>query len=124
MAKQIQEMVCITCPLGCRMELEIEDGEITAVQHNSCKRGVEYARQEYYDPRRMITATATVTGGILKRVPVRTSEPIPIQHSNDVLHAIYDLTIVAPLPIGTAVIKNFAGTGIDVMTTRKVRQAT
>jgi CxxC motif-containing protein len=105
------------------MELAIEDGEITAVQHNSCKRGVEYARQEYYDPRRMITATATLTGGILKRVPVRTSAPIPIQHINDLLHAIYELTIVAPLPVGTAVIKNFAGTGIDVMTTRKVRQS-
>ena len=115
-------MVCITCPMGCRMELEIEDGEIKAVQHNSCKRGVEYARQEYYDPRRMITATAAVTGGVLKRVPVRTSVPIPIRHVDDLLHAIYDLTVVAPLPIGTAVIANFAGTEVDIITTRKVRQ--
>ena len=123
MAKQIQEMVCITCPMGCRMELEIEDGEIKAVQHNSCKRGVEYAQQEFYDPRRMVTATATVTGGLLNRVPVRTSEPIPIKYINDVLQNVYQLTITAPLALGTVVIKNFAETGIDVITTRNVRKA-
>lgn len=123
MAKQIQEMVCITCPIGCRMELEIEDGEIKTVQHNSCKRGVEYAKQEYYDPKRMVTTTAEVVGGILRRVPVRTSEPVGIQHINNLLQAVYTLTIEAPLPIGTPVIKNFEETGVDVITTRNVRKS-
>jgi CxxC motif-containing protein len=120
MAKQIQEMVCITCPLGCRMELEIEDREIKAVQHNSCKRGIEYAQQEFYDPRRMVTATATVTKGTVNRVPVRTTEPIPLKHINGVLQAIYALNLSAPIEIETVVIKNFADTGIDVITTRNI----
>ena len=60
-------------------------------------------------------------GGIVKRVPVRTSVPLKIEYIHDLLHAIYDLTISAPLPIGTAVVKNFAGTGVDVITTRHVR---
>jgi CxxC motif-containing protein len=123
MAKQVQEMVCINCPLGCRMELEIEDGEIKAVQHNSCKRGIEYAQQEFYDPRRMVTATAAITGGAMNRVPVRTTEPIPINHINGVLQAIYTLNLFAPLKIETAVIKNFADTGIDVITTRNIPKA-
>jgi CxxC motif-containing protein len=105
------------------MELEIEDGDMKAVQHNSCKRGVEYAKQEYYDPKRMVTTTVAVTGGILKRVPVRTSEPIGIQRVNDLLQAVYTLTVEAPLPIGTSVIENFQETGIDVITTRNVRKS-
>ena len=120
MAKQIQEMVCITCPLGCRMELDIENGELLAVQHNSCKRGFDYAKQEFYDPRRMVTATASVSGGLAKRVPVRTSKPIPIQQIDALLDAIYRLRLQAPLGLGQTVIENFAETGIDVITTRKL----
>ena len=105
------------------MELEIEDGKIKTVQHNSCKRGIEYAQQEFYDPRRMVTATATITGSAVNRVPVRTTEPIPIKHLNGVLQAIYKLNLSAPLKIETAVIKNFADTGIDVVTTRNIPKA-
>ena len=122
MTKQIQEMVCITCPIGCRMELEIENGELIAVQHNSCKRGIDYARQEFYDPRRMVTATASVSGGMVKRVPVRTSDPIPIQQIDSMLGAIYGLQLKAPLKIGQRVIENFADTGVDVITTRNLRR--
>ena len=122
MAKHIQEMVCITCPIGCRMELELENGELVAVQHNSCKRGIEYAKQEFYDPRRMVTTTASVSGGMVKRVPVRTSAPLPIARIESVLEAIYDLRLQAPLEIGQAVIENFAGTGVDVVTTRNLLQ--
>ena len=123
MAKQIQEMVCITCPIGCRMELEVVDGELKAVQHNSCKRGIDYARQEFYDPRRMVTATAAVSGGMVKRVPVRPSEPLPIQQIDALLQAIYDLRLKAPLDIETPVIENFAETGVDVITTRNLPRA-
>ena len=122
MTKQIQEMVCITCPLGCRMELEVENSELIAVQHNSCKRGIEYAKQEFYDPRRMVTATASVAGGAVKRLPVRTSEPISIQRIESLLEEIYRLQLQPPLQIGQVVIENFAGTGVDVVTTRNLLQ--
>ncbi|GAK50914.1 hypothetical protein U14_02156 [Candidatus Moduliflexus flocculans] len=102
------------------MELEIENGELRAVQHNSCKRGVEYAKQEFYDPRRMVTATATIENGVVPRIPVRTSQPLPVAHIQALLAEIYRLTLTAPLEIGAAVIKNFADTGVDVITTRTV----
>jgi CxxC motif-containing protein len=105
------------------MELEIENGEIKAVQHNSCKRGIEYAQQEFYDPRRMVTATAVVSDGIVNRIPVRTREPIPVKYINELLQAIYALRLPAPLDIETPVIENFADTGIDVITTRNVQKA-
>lgn len=120
MATKIQEMVCITCPLGCRMELDIEDGALKAVRHNSCKRGIEYANQEFYDPRRMVTATASITGGLVDRIPVRTSTPLPIKHIPSLLRNVYRLQLAAPLPIGSVVIKNIADTGIDVITTRNL----
>ena len=106
------------------MELEIEDGELKAVQHNSCKRGIDYAKQEFYDPRRMVTTTAAVSGGVIKRVPVRTSEPLPVTYIAALLEAIYTLRLQAPLSIGEPVITNFSETGVDVVTTRNLQQAT
>lgn len=100
------------------MELEIVGGELKTVQHNSCKRGVDYAEQEFYDPRRIVTATAAVTGSVVKRVPVRTNKPLPMKHIHEVLRAIYALKLAAPLAIGVPVIKNVAGSGVDVITTR------
>lgn len=123
-AMQIQEMVCITCPLGCRMELAIEDGEIKAVQHNSCKRGIVYAQQEFHDPRRMVTATAAIAGGLVSRIPVRASAPLPIEQIPGVLQAVYALKLSAPLETGTPVITNIAGTGIDLIVTRNVKRET
>lgn len=120
MATQFQEMICITCPLGCRMELEIVDGELKAVAHNSCQRGLDYATQEYYDPRRMVTATAAVSGSVLTRMPVRTSAPLPVQQIEPLLQAIYQLRLHAPLTLGEPVLTNFADTGIDVITTRNL----
>lgn len=120
MAVELKEMVCITCPLGCRLELEIENGDIKAVYHHSCKRGIEYAKQEFYDPRRMVTATAPIEHGPVKRIPVRTSEPIPIKHINALLNAIYRLRLQTPLPLGAPVITNFAEIGIDVIATRNM----
>ena len=106
------------------MELEIEDGEIKAVYHNSCKRGIEYAKQEYYDPRRMVTATASIEHAPVKRIPVRTSEPISVKYINALLNAIYSLHLEAPLLIEMPVITNFADTGVDVITTRNMPKAT
>ncbi len=104
------------------MELKIENGEIKAVQHNSCKRGPEYAQQEFYDPHRMVTTTAAVSGGIVDRIPVRISAPIPVKHINALLQAIYALRLAAPIQIETALISNFANTGVDVIATRNITQ--
>jgi len=104
------------------MELEIVNGELNTVQHHSCKRGVDYAKQEFYDPRRIVTATAAVAGSVVKRVPVRTNKPLPVKHIHKVLRAIYALKLTAPLDIGVPVIKNVAGTNVDVITTRSIRK--
>ncbi len=102
------------------MVLEIENGDLQAVQHNSCKRGIDYAQQEFYDPRRMVTTTAAVVGGVVKRLPVRTTEPLPVAYINALLAAIHELRLEAPLGLGKPVLTNFANTGVDVITTRNL----
>ncbi|SQB27243.1 Uncharacterized protein with conserved CXXC pairs [Clostridium sporogenes] len=35
----IRELICIGCPLGCNLEVEIEDKEVKSVKGNTCPRG-------------------------------------------------------------------------------------
>ena len=70
----MKEMICITCPKGCHLQI---DEETLAVTGNGCPRGVIYAQNELTNPKRTVTSTVAITGSFLPRCPVRTSAPIP-----------------------------------------------
>ena len=55
-----QEITCISCPVGCRMQVTVEKGEVSQVTGNACKRGEVYARKESLRQERMVTAVAPV----------------------------------------------------------------
>ena len=41
-----RQITCINCPVGCRLQVTIENGQVTKVEGQSCKRGETYAHQE------------------------------------------------------------------------------
>ena len=55
-----QQITCINCPVGCRLQVVVENGEVKSVTGNSCNRGITYAKQECVAPRRMVTAVVPV----------------------------------------------------------------
>lgn len=75
----ISHYLCIGCPLGCRLEVEADNGHIVEVRGFTCKRGEEYAKQEHTEPRRMVTTTVRVNNGIWAKLPVKTTAAIPNQ---------------------------------------------
>lgn len=40
-----RELVCIGCPLGCPLTVELDGDEVVSVSGNTCKRGDVYARK-------------------------------------------------------------------------------
>ena len=36
-------LTCIECPIGCTIEVELQDGNVISVQGNGCPRGRLYA---------------------------------------------------------------------------------
>jgi len=58
-----KEITCIACPMGCKLEI-IRDEDKYVIEGYKCKKGLEYGEQELKDPRRIITTTVTVKGGI------------------------------------------------------------
>lgn len=45
-----QTITCINCPMGCRMTVQVENGQVVSVSGNVCKRGERYAHQECIAP--------------------------------------------------------------------------
>ena len=114
----IKEMVCVSCPIGCMLTVELNDkNEVLSVKGNTCKRGEQYAVDECTNPVRMLTTTIKVSGGKLPVVPVKTSKPVPKGRMFDCMAEINKAVIKAPVKIGDVVIENICGLGVDIVAT-------
>ncbi len=114
-----QMITCISCPVGCRMEVAVEDGKVVSVTGNSCKRGEVYAKQESIAPRRMVTAVLPVEG---RRMPlsVKTKTPIPKKDIALCMREIRALKLRPPIFMGQVILENVCGSGVPVIATKAV----
>jgi len=108
---------CINCPAGCILEATVRDHEVISVSGNTCERGETYARNEVSAPVRIVTSNVFVAGGAKPVISVKTSEPIPKGKIFEVVEALKDLVVTAPVEIGEVIIPNVADTGIDLVAT-------
>ena len=82
------ELICIGCPMGCPLTVELEDGAVTKVTGNTCPRGDAYGRKEVTNPTRIVTSTVRVTGGTLPAVSCKTRSDVPKGKIFDVVRAL------------------------------------
>ena len=115
-----KELICIGCPLGCNLTVEMDGGQVVSVNGNTCKRGDDYARKELTDPRRIVTSTVPVAGGNLPVVSVKTATDIPKGKIRECLIALKEVTLTAPVQIGDVIVENVADTGVDVIATKYI----
>lgn len=116
-----REMVCVACPLGCPLSVELDDkGAVVSVKGNTCKRGEEYAKDECTNPVRMLTTTMKVNGGSLPVISVKTSAPIPKGMMFECMKEINNEVVDAPVRMGEVLISNICDTGVDIVATNEV----
>lgn len=113
-------LICIGCPLGCPLTVEMEGSEVKAVSGNTCPRGDAYARKEMTNPTRIVTSTVRVAGGRLAMVSVKTASDIPKGKIFDCVKALKDVEAKAPVKIGDVIVENVAGTGVNIIATKNV----
>jgi CxxC motif-containing protein len=118
MNEEIKELTCICCPLGCQISVTMKDGEILSVTGNTCPRGDAYARKELTAPTRIVTSSVKVEGGTV--VSVKTASDIPKDKIFDIVRELITVTVKKPVYIGDTVLKNVAGTGVDIVATSEV----
>lgn len=118
-----KDYVCIVCPNGCPLHVELTDGDkpqFVSVSGNLCPRGAKWARQEIETPMRTISTNVLVEGGDLPVVSVRTADPIPLSRIMDVRAALRGITLKAPLKVGDIVTEEPAGIKTRVIVTRNI----
>lgn len=115
-----RELTCIGCPMGCTLKVEMNQGAVTKVDGNTCGRGSAYAKKEVSNPTRIVTSTVRVEGGCFAVAPVKTKTDIPKEKVFDVMKAIKEVRLLAPVFPGDVAVSNAADTGVDVVVTKEV----
>jgi len=113
-----KSLICISCPVGCRLTATVDAGGNITIHGNKCERGVTYGREEMFTPKRLVTAVVKTDSQVLPYLPVRTTRPLLKQHIPGLLNTIYSLHVKTPVAAGDVLIADYAGTGIDVIFTR------
>ncbi|MBR5441688.1 MAG: DUF1667 domain-containing protein [Clostridia bacterium] len=113
----VKNLICVACPLGCPIEVEVDGTEVVSVKGNTCKRGDEYARTEITNPVRSLTTSVKVDGGMHPVVPVKSAGAIPKDKMFQCMEVINSVTVKAPVKIGDVVVENILGLGIDIVAT-------
>ena len=110
------KLTCIICPNGCQLTVD-DDLNVTG---NKCLRGVEYGKQEVTDPRRTVTSTVRIDSKVFAVCPVKTNGTVRKDAIFEVMKVVNQTHIKAPVYIGDVLVKDIAGTGVDLVSTREI----
>ena len=97
-------LTCIECPVGCEVEVTLENGKVIGVTGNSCPRGKRYAETEVVCPKRVVTSTVRSEHG--EMIPVKTDRPVRKDAIFEVMEKINKTVCKTPVAIGDILVKN------------------
>ncbi|KOA18523.1 hypothetical protein CLHOM_34250 [Clostridium homopropionicum DSM 5847] len=117
---EVRNLICIGCPIGCDMEVTLEEGKVTEVKGNTCVRGKNYAEKECTNPTRIVTSSVRVQGGEIDSVSVKTQSDIPKNKIMQCIEELKGITVNAPIKAGEVIIRNVADTGVSIISTKTV----
>jgi CxxC motif-containing protein len=100
------------------MEVTLENGKVTEVTGNTCKRGANYAVDEITNPKRTLTSTVKTDKGMM--LSVKTAQSIPFGKMNEAMKVLAGITVKTPVHIGDVVCADICGTGVDVVATKNL----
>ncbi|KYH29519.1 MULTISPECIES: DUF1667 domain-containing protein [Clostridium] len=115
-----RELTCIGCPIGCMLEVSLEDNKVIDVKGNTCLKGKNYAEKECTNPTRIVTSSVKVKNGEIAAVSVKTESDIPKDKITECIKELRGLVVEAPITIGDVILKNVAGTKVNVIATKSI----
>lgn len=121
---EVKDMICIVCPLGCKLKVTKNDTSQIGydVEGNKCFRGADYGVKEMTNPTRALTTTVIISDASIKRLPVRTSGAIPKHLIKQAMELINKAEVKAPIKVGQVIIRNILDTGVDIIASRTMYQ--
>lgn len=118
-----KELICVVCPMGCRITVTLDGDKVVSVAGNSCPRGKAYAEKECIRPERILTTTVRLEGGIHRVLPVITDKEIPLDKVFEAMELIKTVKAEAPVTEGQVIVGDILGTGANVIASRSMDKA-
>jgi len=112
----MKQITCITCPIGCRITVEVTDGEYR-FSGNQCRRGAEFAETELVSPKRSFSTTVRTVFPGAPVLPVRTNGEVPKGVIADIIRELSGIVVKEKIGIGEIVVADILGTGCDIIAT-------
>lgn len=116
-----KEIICTICPRGCHIQVEGEGEKILSVEGYICKRGLEYASNEFAHPVRILTTLVKMDGVEGELLPVRSNKPLPKEKLFDCMEVIRAAKATLPVERYDVIVPNICGTGVDIVATKTVK---
>ena len=118
-----KEIICVSCPMGCRITVQAKEGEIISITGNDCSKGIKYAKEEFINPLRILPTTVKVIGGEFPLVSVKTEKAIPKRLLLKAMAEIAEIEVEAPIKIGQVIKDDLIGIGVSLVATRNIKRA-
>lgn len=115
-----KHFTCVICPLGCEIDVELQNGNVVSMEGSKCEKGKEFVLQELEEAMRILTTTIPVKGAKWAMVPVRTDKPIPKRLLSKVIEQLADIELQAPVKMYHVIVKDVAGTDANIVATRNM----
>lgn len=122
MGVEKRHFTCVTCPVGCEIDVELRDGEVLSITGNRCAKGKEFVQQELEEPMRVLTTTLPIEGAKWAMLPVRTDRSIPRRLFFEVMGELACVELKAPVQVSDVIVEDVAGTGANIMATRSMKR--
>jgi len=113
-----KHFTCVTCPVGCEVDVEVRDGTIVSLTGNKCDKVKEFVQQELKEPMRVLTTTVRIKSAKYAMLPVRTDKPIPKRLFLQAIKELAKVELQAPVHISEVIVKDIAGSGANIVATR------
>jgi CxxC motif-containing protein/thioredoxin reductase len=109
-----KSLVCIVCPKGCEIELYGSASNPT-FEGYSCERGLEFAKQDIVNPKRVLCTTVLTKDSRL--LPVRTDREIPLESFERVMNRVKNIVVKKPVRRGEVIVENIENTNVNLVAT-------
>jgi len=117
-----KEIICVSCPMGCRITVQAKEGDIISITGNDCPKGIKYAKEEFINPLRILPTTVKVIGGEFPLVSVKTEKAILKRLLLKAMAEIAEIEVEAPVEIGQVIKDDLIGTGVKLVATRNIKR--
>jgi CxxC motif-containing protein len=113
-----KHFTCVTCPVGCEVDVEVKDGNIVSLKGNKCDKVKEFVLQELKEPMRVLTTIVRIKGAKYAMLPVRTDKLIPKRLFTQAIGELTGIDLQAPVHMSDVIVKDVAGSGANIVATR------